>query len=683
MIAGRPDWCLSRQRIWGVPIPVLYCEDCNAPFVSPSHMQAVADQVELHGAKVWGQRSVAELFGEVQCGSCGGQRMRKEQDILDVWFDSGVSFAAVIGARGMGQPEGVPIDLYLEGSDQHRGWFHSALLCSVATTERPPYRAVLTHGFVVDGQGKKISKSKGNFIDPFKAIDRDGVELIRLWAASEDYRDDVRLSPVIMTRLTDTYRKLRNTIRYLLGNLAGFVPERDLLAVAQLWEVDRYALALMQRQGARIQQAYAGYQFHQAVQGLTDLCNLELSAFYLDMLKDRLYAAGAADPGRHSARSVLYLLARDILRLLAPVCCFTAEEAWQQLPRWPTDPGSVHLMHHPGQQEPAPIAAIRAAIDDQAPQLLAQYEHVRALRRQVNAALEAARRAKLLGASTTAQVRLSGPCGGLGAVHALAAAGFGGLSHRLGRGLQPDRRRRHGPADRGRPRGGGQVPALLAVPWRSGLEIVPSPSVWPLSAGHRGDCLMPQKPPGAPNWCYAMIASMVLVHDQASKMWAVGYLTQACRDGAGVRLGLSACLQQFLWTTHPVPSVPVTILPNFWHFRYVENPGAAWGFLAGSASAWRTPFFLCISLTAMVFLLRYFASTTRDQLQLRFALALVFGGAVGNFLDRVRLGYVIDFIDWHWYNAATWPTFNVADAAITVGVGMLFIDMFASKPRSA
>ncbi len=192
---------------------------------------------------------------------------------------------------------------------------------------------------------------------------------------------------------------------------------------------------------------------------------------------------------------------------------------------------------------------------------------------------------------------------------------------------------------------------------------------------------MLHKIPGAR--AHALLAALVLLADQASKWWAVGHLTQAFHDAAGAALGWGACLQQFLWTKHPLPSIPVTVLQNFWHHRYVENPGAAWGFLAGSATVWRTPFFLCISLTAMVFLLRYFASTTPAQRLLRFALALVFGGAVGNFLDRVRLGYVIDFIDWHWYNAATWPTFNVADAGITVGVALLFIDMFAPGPRSA
>jgi isoleucyl-tRNA synthetase len=406
MLAARPDWCLSRQRTWGVPIAVVYCDKCNTPHVSPEGMRRVADVFAHEGATAWYTRSVAELFGSVVCEACGHGEFRKENDILDVWFDSGVSFAAVVEAEGLGHREGAAVDLYLEGSDQHRGWFHSSLLCSLATRQRPPYRAVLTHGFVVDGQGKKISKSKGNFVDPFKAIDKDGAELLRLWVASEDYRDDIRLSQEILTRLSDNYRKVRNTIRYLLGNIADFDPGQHVVAPSELLEVDRYALSLGARAVGRVRAAYDAYSFHVVMQTLVELCTVDLSAFYLDMLKDRLYASRADSPARRSAQTALYLLARDLLRLMAPVFCFTAEEAWQFLPRFPGDPSSVHLALYPAIEEPTTVTAIGKAVSQQAEALLEKYGQVRDVRRSVNAVLEEARRGKVLGASSEAQVTL-------------------------------------------------------------------------------------------------------------------------------------------------------------------------------------------------------------------------------------------------------------------------------------
>ncbi|HET6346896.1 MAG TPA: class I tRNA ligase family protein, partial [Myxococcota bacterium] len=369
-------------------------------------MRRVADVFAREGAAAWYTRSVSELFGRLACEACGHGEFRKENDILDVWFDSGVSFAAVVEAEGLGHREGAAVDLYLEGSDQHRGWFHSSLLCALATRQRPPYRAVLTHGFVVDGQGKKISKSKGNFVDPFKAIEKDGAELLRLWVAGEDYRDDVRLSQEILTRLSDSYRKVRNTIRYLLGNIADFDPAQHLVTPERLLEVDRYALSLGARATERARAAYDGYSFHVVMQTLVELCTVDLSAFYLDMLKDRLYASRADSPARRSAQTALYLLARDLLRLMAPVFCFTAEEAWQFLPKLAGDPGSVHLALYPGIEEPAAVTALAKAVSGEAEVLLEKYGQVRDVRRAVNAVLEEARRGKVLGASSEAQVTL-------------------------------------------------------------------------------------------------------------------------------------------------------------------------------------------------------------------------------------------------------------------------------------
>ena len=416
MLAGRPDWCLSRQRTWGVPIAVAYCNKCDTPVLSPDHMEKVAQRFEKEGAAAWYQHTVEELFGRLICGACGSHDFRKESDILDVWFDSGTSYGAVMEREKLGHAEGPPADLYLEGSDQHRGWFHSSLLCSLATRERPPYRAVLTHGFVVDGAGKKISKSKGNYIDPFKAIDKDGAELLRLWVASEDYRDDIRLSQEILTRLADGYRKVRNTLRYLLGNLADFNPETDMLAPETLHELDAYGLVLLRGATERVLKGYASYNFHQVMQQITELCTVDLSAFYLDVLKDRLYASGKRSEARRSAQTVVYMLARDLIRLMAPVFCFTAEEAWTHLRRFSSDPDSVHLTLYPGMDEPPGVARLWAGLQDRAADLTKAYTDLREVRRTVNAALEEARRQKTLGSSMEGRVVVHAPAATLQAL---------------------------------------------------------------------------------------------------------------------------------------------------------------------------------------------------------------------------------------------------------------------------
>jgi isoleucyl-tRNA synthetase len=426
MLKGRPDWCLSRQRTWGVPIAVVYCAACDTAVLDPAAMQRVADMFDVYGAAVWFERSVEELFGPLRCQACQHTQFRKETDILDVWFDSGVSFAAVLEAQGLGHPSGPLADLYLEGSDQHRGWFHSSLLCSLATRQAAPYRAVLTHGFVVDGAGKKISKSKGNFVDPFVAIEKDGAEVLRLWAAFEDYREDIRLSKEILTRLADSYRKVRNTIRYLLGNLHDFEPTKDAVDAAQMWEVDRYALAMGAQATQRALQSYGSYAFHNVMQTLVELCTVDLSAFYLDMLKDRLYASPAKSVARRSAQTALYVLLRDLLRLMAPIFCFTAEEAWGLLPRFDTDPQSVHLALYPTMSasgvdaDPAHIMQLRAHIAQEQEVLLSRFGQVREIRRLANTQLEAARREKVIGSSTEAQLVFFGDTNALGPLEAHA-----------------------------------------------------------------------------------------------------------------------------------------------------------------------------------------------------------------------------------------------------------------------
>jgi isoleucyl-tRNA synthetase len=424
MLKNRPDWCLSRQRLWGVPVAVVYCERCSQPVASPDLVRRVADVVEAQGADVWFSQPLEALCGKLVCAGCGHTGFRRETDILDVWFDSGVSFAAVVERENLarhkeGAQQQAPIDLVLEGSDQHRGWFQAALLCALTTRGQPAYKTVLTHGFVVDGSGKKISKSKGNFIDPAATIEKDGAELLRLWVAGEDHRDDVRLSKEIMTRLTDSYRKIRNTLRYLLGNLADFDPQQHLQTGPQLLELDAFMLGLHLRNVKRVRQAYETYAFHTGISALIDYCTVDLSAFYLDILKDRLYASQAGGTPRRSAQSVLYIIARDLLRLLAPIFCFTAEEAWAHLHKFPGDPSSVHLSLYPGVQlaagagvthaDPPSVVALCQSATEHFDALLLKYAPLREVRRVVNAALEEARRQKVVGASVQASVHLQLP----------------------------------------------------------------------------------------------------------------------------------------------------------------------------------------------------------------------------------------------------------------------------------
>ena len=419
MLEARPDWCLSRQRTWGVPIAVAYCEKCGTPVVDAVLMNRVAEVFEREGATAWFAHSVEELMGSIKCAKCGHTGFRKEEDILDVWFDSGVSYAAVVEREGFGHPEGPAVDLYLEGSDQHRGWFHSSLLCCLATRGYPPYRTVMTHGFLVDGEGKKVSKSKGNFIDPFETIKKDGAELLRLWVASEDYHEDVRISQEILTRLADTYRKIRNTIRYLLGNVSDFDPNHDLVPVAHLTPLDRYALLVAKSSVDRMNAAYEAYEFYTVLQRVNELCTVDLSAFYLDVLKDRLYASGRASTLRRSAQTALYVIVRDLLRLMAPIFSFTAEEAWRLLPRLDGDPASVHLSLHPGVREPAAIAALWQALLPEREALVKRYDLGREVRRQVNMALEEARKSKKIGSSVEAAATVSGPDAVLGPLSTL------------------------------------------------------------------------------------------------------------------------------------------------------------------------------------------------------------------------------------------------------------------------
>jgi isoleucyl-tRNA synthetase len=394
MIENRPDWCVSRQRAWGVPITVFYCEECETMMLDEQIMQGVYQLFEEHGADVWFEKDVSEFLPpDLTCKECGCKSFIKETDILDVWFDSGVSHAAVLEQRPYLR---WPADLYLEGSDQHRGWFHSALLTAVGTRDRAPYDAVLTHGFVVDAEGRKMSKSVGNVISPSEVIEKYGAEILRLWVSASDYREDIRISDNILKQLSDAYRRIRNTSRFLLGNLFDFDSAKDAVAYEAMPEIDRYALHKLQSIVDKARKAYDAYEFHVIYHALFNYCTLDLSAFYLDILKDRLYTSPPDSVERKSAQTVLHLQAQTIARLMAPILPFTADEIWQYMPAQNGERSSIHLNLLP---EVNP-----AFIDDA---LAARWENLLSIRGEVTKTLEEARAQKLIGHPLDALVTIA------------------------------------------------------------------------------------------------------------------------------------------------------------------------------------------------------------------------------------------------------------------------------------
>jgi len=348
MVSERPDWCISRQKAWGIPIPAFYCEGCDALLLDAAVVRHVAMVFGEAGSDAWFERDAADLLPEgTQCAKCGGAAFRKEEDIFDVWFESGSSHRAVLrGPKAERQGLSWPADLYLEGTDQHRGWFQLSMLPSVAADGRPPFKEVVTHGFVVDENGEKMSKSLGNFISVEDALAEFGAELQRLWTASVDYTDEIPASRDIIHRVEEPYRRFRNTFRYLLGNLHGFDPEKHRVRAEQMPEIDRYVLSLLQGVIYDVREAYEGYQFQRVYQRLYGFCTVQLSSFYLNALKDRLYCDAADWPSRRSAQMVLYELLDVLVRLLAPVLVHTCEEVWDAMEHREPLP-SVHLAHFP------------------------------------------------------------------------------------------------------------------------------------------------------------------------------------------------------------------------------------------------------------------------------------------------------------------------------------------------
>ena len=391
MLKGRPDWCVSRQRVWGVNIPVFYCARCTDAVADPAIIDHVADVFEKESGDAWYTRDAKDLLPEgFTCKGCGAQEWIKETDILDVWFDSGTSSVAVLENR----PElRWPADVYIEGGDQFRGWFNSSLMVGIAAHDRAPYDAVITHGWTLDAQGRAMHKSAGNAVEPEKVIKQSGAEIIRLWCASSNYFDDMRASDEILQRVMDGYRKLRNTARFALGNLDGFDPESGTVAVEEMEEIDRWALAELNRVTKEVWAAYEAFEFHNVYRALFSFATVTLSARYFDIIKDRLYTFAPRNKARRSAQTALLRIGDALARMLGPILVFTTDEIWENLPGRREE--SIHL------------ALLPTASEENQNALLAEWERLYAIRDEVLRALEEARVAKLIGSSLEAKVILN------------------------------------------------------------------------------------------------------------------------------------------------------------------------------------------------------------------------------------------------------------------------------------
>ncbi len=384
MVVDRHDWCISRQRVWGLPIPIFYCKKCNQHIINDDTITAVKELFRKEGSNSWWSKTAEEILPKgTSCPHCSHEEFRKETDIMDVWFDSGSSHASVLEQREELQ---YPADLYLEGSDQHRGWFQSSLLTSVATKGVAPYKAVLTHGFVVDGEGKKMSKSVGNVVYPQDVIDQYGADILRLWVASADYQADIRISKDILKQMSEVYRKIRNTFRYLLGNLNDFNPNNDKVSYAELTDLDKWALLRLEQVRAHVTKAYENYEFHVIYHTIHNFCTIDLSSIYLDILKDRLYASLPNDKKRKAAQTAMYEILHTLVKLVAPVLTFTAEEVWQNMAKEEVATDSVQLAEWPV-----------AKTEYLQPEVEEKWAGILEIRSELTKALEIARRNKVIG----------------------------------------------------------------------------------------------------------------------------------------------------------------------------------------------------------------------------------------------------------------------------------------------
>ncbi len=392
MIANRPDWCISRQRVWGVPIPAMDCVKCGHPVLNKALVDKAASVFDVYGADAWYERPVEEFVpGGMQCSECGGTEFERESNILDVWFDSGSSHEAVLPFR---EDHRWPADIYLEGSDQHRGWFHSSLLVGIGTRGRAPFDQVLTHGFVMDEHGRKMSKSLGNTVAPQDVIKQSGAEILRLWVSMVDYREDIRVGKEILARTVEAYRKIRNVIRVLVANLYDFDPKDDSLPKARMQEIDRWALAKYADAAERIVKAYDDYDYPGIFQVANHLITVDLSAFYIDVAKDRMYTFGAKSEARRSGQTAMFIIVDGLARLLAPILSVTMDELWRMLPG--EREASVHMALFPkglGQWKDA--------------ELIERWAALAAVRDQVNLKLEEKRRDKTIAGNLSAKVTVS------------------------------------------------------------------------------------------------------------------------------------------------------------------------------------------------------------------------------------------------------------------------------------
>jgi isoleucyl-tRNA synthetase len=394
MVSGRPDWCISRQRAWGVPIPALDCANCGEAILTGSIVEQAARVFDQYGADAWYERPIEEFVpAGLTCPDCGGTAFDRETNILDVWFDSGSSHEAVLPFRDQLT---WPADLYLEGSDQHRGWFQSSLLVGLGTRGRPPFRAVLTHGFFVDEDGRKMSKSLGNTIEPQEIIQKSGAEILRLWVAMVDYREEIRIGPEILARVVEAYRKIRNTARILAANLAGFDPAADAVAPEALEPVDRYILSRYATLALKVRADYEAFNFQGVVHAVNAFATVDLSAFYVDVTKDRLYTFGATSAARRAGQTAMYTMVDGLARLLAPILPVTAEQLWKALPG--AREASVHLAEFPAAE------SLQAMVDEP---LAAEWQRLLALRDRANGEIEQGRKQKLFGTSLGARLTVT------------------------------------------------------------------------------------------------------------------------------------------------------------------------------------------------------------------------------------------------------------------------------------
>ena len=401
MIATRPDWCISRQRVWGVPIAVFFCEACDKLLESKDVNKTVVDLFAREGADSWYTREASQILPSGTKCQCGGSAFRKEKDIIDVWFESGSSQAAVLGHEA-NMPW--PADLYLEGGDQYRGWFHSSLLVAVGTRGHSPYRAVATNGWTLDPQGRATSKSLGNGIDPVKIAENKGGEIIRLWVASVDFQEDVTVSDELMDRIGDDYRNVRNTLRYIVNNLFDFNPEQDAVKFADMQPLDQYELLLSADFCERVRGWYSGFEFHRIYQQLNEYCNSVLSNIYFAAIKDRLYTAAPNSRARRSAQTAVWMIGDALVRLIAPIASFTSDEVWQWLPKTVGKTPSVHMEYFPA---PEDLCSER---DSQASRALrSDFESLLTIRNEALKGMEIARKEKLIRRSEEAAVTISAP----------------------------------------------------------------------------------------------------------------------------------------------------------------------------------------------------------------------------------------------------------------------------------